>query len=86
MRWKRHLEIFAGLDDSPQLATGRSVDGGAICVPGQLTDVGRRTTFDLGTRLRRLYVDQVKFLPAKIDNTDDLYADADERQLTGNLC
>lgn len=40
---------------------------------GELTDIGRRTTFELGQRLRHLYVEQLGFLPAFRSNADDLY-------------
>lgn len=42
-------------------------------VDGELTDTGRKTTLNLGERLRRLYVDQLNFMPAIINNADDLY-------------
>ncbi|KAI4213935.1 MAG: hypothetical protein LQ351_003630 [Letrouitia transgressa] len=40
---------------------------------GQITDKGRETTLALGERLRRLYVDQVGFMPKIISNSDVLY-------------
>jgi acid phosphatase len=40
---------------------------------GMLTDRGRQTTFDLGTRLRRLYVDQLAFLPPTLQDADSFY-------------
>ena len=40
---------------------------------GELTDKGRETTYDLGARLRRLYVDQLKFMPPLMANADLIY-------------
>ncbi|KAI4161235.1 MAG: hypothetical protein LQ342_005026 [Letrouitia transgressa] len=40
---------------------------------GQITDKGRETTLALGERLRRLYVDQVGFMPKIISNADMIY-------------
>lgn len=70
--WKRRLETF-GPNDEPIVATGPRGEVDAICDMGMLTDKGRETTFDLGTRLRRLYVDQLGFLPATIADADGLY-------------
>jgi len=42
-------------------------------LPGELTDTGRATTLALGERLRRLYVEQLKFMPAALENTDNMY-------------
>ncbi|KAG4278095.1 acid phosphatase [Fusarium proliferatum] len=65
LEWKRRLETF-GPDDAPILATGRNGELDAICDMGMLTDRGRETTYDLGQRLRHLYVDQLRFLPEKL--------------------
>jgi len=40
---------------------------------GELTDQGRVTTLALGQRLRRLYVDQLGFLPPKFEDDKLLY-------------
>lgn len=40
---------------------------------GELTDKGRATTLALGQRLRRLYIDQLKFMPDLISNADIIY-------------
>lgn len=37
-------------------------------LPGELTDVGRRTTHALGSRLRHLYIDRLHFLPSTLSN------------------
>lgn len=49
--------------------TGR-VNGSIL---GELTDQGRVTTLALGQRLRRLYVDQLGFLPPKFEDDKLLY-------------
>ena len=41
--------------------------------PGELTDRGRETTFALGQRLRRLYVDQLGFMPEIKSDAEDMY-------------
>lgn len=40
---------------------------------GELTDKGRQTTFQLGQRLRKLYVDQLGYLPEIKSNAEDIY-------------
>lgn len=40
---------------------------------GMLTDAGRRTTLQLGERLRALYIDRLGFLPNTIDSADFIY-------------
>ena len=41
--------------------------------PGELTDRGRETTLLLGQRLRRLYVDQLGFMPKLIADADMIH-------------
>jgi len=41
--------------------------------PGELTDCGRETTLALGTRLRKLYVDQLRFLPPSLGHQNEYY-------------
>ncbi|KAF7534509.1 hypothetical protein G7054_g6174 [Neopestalotiopsis clavispora] len=72
LEWKRRLEAF-GPNDEPVIASGPGGELDAICDMGMLTDKGRETTFNLGTRLRRLYVDQLGFLPSTITDADSLY-------------
>ncbi|KAJ3543988.1 hypothetical protein NMY22_g2946 [Coprinellus aureogranulatus] len=43
------------------------------CLLGELTDLGRHTTYDFGKNLRRLYVERLGFLPDKLDSTDIAY-------------
>ena len=40
---------------------------------GELTDQGRVTTLALGQRLRRLYVDELRFLPKRFEDENLLY-------------
>lgn len=40
---------------------------------GELTDVGRTTTLHLGQRLRKLYVEQLKFLPEDMGTESEYY-------------
>ncbi|KAI6856553.1 hypothetical protein D0864_12392 [Hortaea werneckii] len=69
LHWRRRLETFTGNgNDSPVLSQGPGREVDAICQPGELTDRGRETTLALGERVRRLYVDQLGFLPAAMDN------------------
>lgn len=72
LEWKRRLEAF-GPNDEPVIASGPRGEVDAICDMGMLTDKGRETTFNLGVRLRRLYVDQLGFLPPTIADADSLY-------------
>ncbi|KUI65604.1 hypothetical protein VM1G_00563 [Cytospora mali] len=70
--WKRRLETF-GHGDSPVVATGVGGKLDDVCDMGMLTDVGRVSTYELGKRLRALYVDRLKFLPETVDSTDFMY-------------
>ncbi|KAI1816051.1 histidine acid phosphatase [Poronia punctata] len=72
LEWKRRLESF-GPDDEPAMAVGPGGELDGICEGGMLTDRGRQTTFELGTRLRKLYVDQLGFLPSRLQDTESLY-------------
>lgn len=66
LTWRRRLETF-GNDDGPLLPTGPNGETNSICQPGELTNKGRETTLALGQRIRRLYVDQLGFLPGMLD-------------------
>ncbi|KAI0841588.1 histidine acid phosphatase [Hypoxylon sp. FL0890] len=70
--WKRRLETF-GPQDDPVLASGPAGELDGVCDMGMLTDKGRETTFDLGARLRNLYIDRLHFLPPVLLNADSLY-------------
>ncbi|KAI1771344.1 phosphoglycerate mutase-like protein [Hypoxylon cercidicola] len=76
LEWRRRLETFGpgpGGDDAPVLAAGPRGELDAVCDMGMLTDKGRETTFDLGARLRALYVDRLRFLPPVLLDADALY-------------
>ena len=72
LEWKRRLETM-GPNDAAVLVSGPGSELDNICDMGMLTDRGRETTFQLGQRLRKLYVDQLGFLPAGIKDTDFIY-------------
>lgn len=72
MQWRRRLETF-GNDDGPVIASGPRADVDSVCNLGELTDKGRQTTYDLGRRLRHLYVDQLQFMPTSIEDADMIY-------------
>jgi acid phosphatase len=72
MEWRRRLETF-GSDDSPVIASGLNGELDAVCNLGELTDVGRKSTYTLGKRLRYLYVDQLQFMPSTIQDADMIY-------------
>ena len=73
LHWRSHLETF-GANDASVLASGpnnQTTDG--ICNLGELTDKGRETTLALGQRLRKLYVDQLHYMPPIISDADMIY-------------
>jgi acid phosphatase len=72
LQWRRRLETF-GSDDGPVIATGPRGEVDAVCNLGELTDKGRETTWQLGRRLRHLYVDQLHFMPQMIHDADMIY-------------
>ncbi|KAF2103848.1 phosphoglycerate mutase-like protein [Rhizodiscina lignyota] len=72
MEYRRRLETF-GQDDGPIVASGPGSEFDSICQPGELTDKGRETTLALGERLRHLYVEQLKFMPRLISDSDMIY-------------
>ncbi|KAH8894931.1 phosphoglycerate mutase-like protein [Thozetella sp. PMI_491] len=72
LEWKRRLEAF-GDNDEPVIATGSRGDLDNVCDMGTLTDVGRQTTYQLGQRLRELYVHRLRFIPPTIADTDFMY-------------
>ncbi|KAF1954784.1 phosphoglycerate mutase-like protein [Byssothecium circinans] len=72
LKYRRRLETF-GLDDGPVIASGPRGQFDSICQPGELTDKGRETTLALGQRLRHLYVDQLRFMPKLISDSDMIY-------------
>ncbi|KDQ22366.1 hypothetical protein PLEOSDRAFT_1079741 [Pleurotus ostreatus PC15] len=50
---------------------GTSAEG--ECLLGELTDVGRKSTFEYGAALRRLYVERLGFLPDQLLNAEQAY-------------
>jgi acid phosphatase len=72
LQWRRRLETF-GSDDGPVIASGPKGEVDNVCNLGELTDKGRQTTYDLGRRLRHLYVDQLQFMPPSIEDADMIY-------------
>ena len=72
LQWRRRLERF-GDDDGPVIAAGPNGQVDGVCQLGELTDQGRQTTYDLGTRLRHLYVDQLSYMPKLISDADMIY-------------
>ena len=69
---RRRLETF-GTDDGPVIAAGPKGEVDSVCNLGELTDIGRNTTTNLGRRLRHLYVDQLHFMPSMIHDADMIY-------------
>jgi acid phosphatase len=67
LEWTRRLESFEQ-GDIPKWNTGSNGEVDGICQPGELTDRGRETTLALGQRIRKLYVDQLGFLPSMFDS------------------
>ncbi|KAH9897039.1 phosphoglycerate mutase-like protein [Cubamyces lactineus] len=43
------------------------------CLLGELTDVGRESTYHFGASLRKLYVDRLRFLPEVVHSNDEIY-------------
>ncbi|CZS99849.1 related to lysophosphatidic acid phosphatase [Rhynchosporium agropyri] len=72
MEWRKRIETF-GPNDNPVIAAGPGGDVDSICNLGELTDKGRETTWQLGRRLRHLYVDQLNYMPSMIHDADMIY-------------
>ncbi len=72
LEWKRRLETF-GPNDEAVVASGPNGELDTICDMGALTDPGRVSTYELGQRLRGLYVDRLGFIPPTIQSTGFLY-------------
>ncbi|KAF4591578.1 acid phosphatase [Ophiocordyceps camponoti-floridani] len=73
LEWRRRLETFGRTDGSPVAAKGPHGEVDTMCDMGMLTDVGRLSTLRLGQRLRNLYVNQLGFLPASLDDDSLVY-------------
>lgn len=72
LQWQRRIETF-DKDDSAILATGPEKEIDSLCTMGELTDSGRASTYKLGERLRYLYVDQLKFMPASFEHVGSVH-------------
>lgn len=70
--WQRRIETV-NENGQPILATGPNGDADLLCKAGELTNKGRISTFNLGRRLRHLYVDQLNFLPKTLEDAEILY-------------
>ncbi|KAG5439523.1 hypothetical protein PCANB_002098 [Pneumocystis canis] len=56
----------------------KRVEEDGICKLGELTDIGRESALNLGTRLRKLYVYQLSFLPEFISKSSEIYMRASD--------
>ncbi|CAL1708943.1 unnamed protein product [Somion occarium] len=77
---RRFRAVVAGLPhDDMQLPIRKVVErpNGKVkegeCLLGELTDLGRQTTYDFGNALRRLYVDRLGFLPDTVHSNAEVY-------------
>ncbi|KAI0264755.1 histidine phosphatase superfamily [Gloeopeniophorella convolvens] len=52
-------------------ADGVAVEG--ECLLGELTDIGRKSTYNYGQALRRLYIERLNFLNDTLDDARDVY-------------
>ncbi|KAF9649732.1 phosphoglycerate mutase-like protein [Thelephora ganbajun] len=52
------------------------------CTNAELTDFGRKSTYNFGNALRKLYVDRLHFLPDVMENTDEVYLRSSNRTRT----
>ncbi|KAF5351267.1 hypothetical protein D9756_008388 [Leucocoprinus leucothites] len=50
---------------------GTAVDG--ECLLGELTDVGRQSTYNYGVALRKIYVNRLGFIPDVLENSRNVY-------------
>ncbi|KAJ0268876.1 hypothetical protein COL940_012973 [Colletotrichum noveboracense] len=65
--------------DKPLLPSGRK---DICCAYGELTDNGRATTTDLGRELRKLYVEQLGFMPPMLNDVRMIYLRSTQYQRT----
>ncbi|KAF8122675.1 phosphoglycerate mutase-like protein [Boletus edulis] len=54
-----------------EMRDGRTVAN--LCLLGDLTDLGKESTYNFGVALRRLYVDKLGFLPRTLQNENQAY-------------
>ncbi|KJA16650.1 hypothetical protein HYPSUDRAFT_47130 [Hypholoma sublateritium FD-334 SS-4] len=50
---------------------GSRVEG--ECLLGELTDLGRQSTYNFGRNLRKIYIDKLGFIPDVLSNNDQVY-------------
>ncbi|KAJ7637137.1 histidine phosphatase superfamily [Roridomyces roridus] len=50
---------------------GTAAEG--LCLLGELTDIGLKSTFNYGDALRRLYIDRLQFLPDILKTREEIY-------------
>ncbi|KAF7289915.1 Acid phosphatase [Mycena indigotica] len=50
---------------------GSSSEG--LCLLGELSDIGRQSTYDFGAALRRLYIERLQFLPDTLRKPSETY-------------
>ncbi|RKF54190.1 putative acid phosphatase SPBC4.06 [Erysiphe neolycopersici] len=72
LHWQRQIESL-NKNGQASVASGPNGGNNSLCKNGELTDTGRMTTYKLGQRLRHLYVDQLKFLPGILEDTNIFY-------------
>ncbi|KAF9784782.1 phosphoglycerate mutase-like protein [Thelephora terrestris] len=52
------------------------------CTNAELTDFGRKSTFNFGNALRKLYVDRLHFLPDTMESNEEVYLRSSNRTRT----
>ncbi|KAG4306370.1 hypothetical protein PORY_000358 [Pneumocystis oryctolagi] len=67
LKYKRKVEI------SGKNSSFERIEDDGVCMMGELTDIGRESTLNLGKKLRKLYVYQLSFLPEFISKSSEIY-------------
>ncbi|KTW31748.1 uncharacterized protein T551_01009 [Pneumocystis jirovecii RU7] len=67
LKYKRKIETM------DKDGSFKRIEDDGACMTGQLTDIGRESTLNLGKRLRKLYVHQLSFLPEFISKSSEIY-------------
>ncbi|TEA19736.1 putative acid phosphatase [Colletotrichum sidae] len=65
--------------EKPLLPGGRRP---ILCDKGELTDVGRASATELGRRLRKLYVEELKFMPVSLNSREMIHLRSTQYQRT----
>ncbi|KAG7091868.1 hypothetical protein E1B28_008269 [Marasmius oreades] len=66
----------SGNDLLPMKKLVERTDGSTVeaeCLLGELTDLGRKSTLNYGTSLRKLYIDKLGFLPDTLEDSRQVY-------------